>query len=251
MKLEKGAAKKAVKLLSYEERLKLFDSDFIIPSLPKGQKIEFNLLTTWGDINYVGLTGIEIFDETGAQLQISPQQISACPPDINILPGYGGDPRTIEKLVDGHYFTNDDLHVWLTPFTAGEDHTITIELDMKTTISMIRIWNYNKSRIHSYRGARLITCELDGRTIFRGEVQKAPGNLNDPESCCEIILFTEREDILQAIDDGDWINEKFISSGNLEDTQRICAGENTSFQDERPMTATKKFNTAELEDIQR
>jgi hypothetical protein len=117
----------------------------------------------------------------------------------------------------------------LTPFTAGEDHTITIELDMKTTISMIRIWNYNKSRIHSYRGARLITCELDGRTIFRGEVQKAPGNLNDPESCCEIILFTEREDILQAIDDGDWINEKFISSGNLEDTQRICAGENTSF----------------------
>jgi hypothetical protein len=30
--------------------------------------------------------------------------------------------------VDGNYFTNDDMHVWLTPFTSGEDHTITIDL---------------------------------------------------------------------------------------------------------------------------
>ena len=61
---------------------------------------------------------------------------------------------------------------------------------------MIRIWNYNKSRIHSYRGARLITCELDGKLIFKGEIQKAPGNLKDPENCCEILLFTENETIL-------------------------------------------------------
>jgi protein JBTS26 len=121
-------------------------------------------------MNYVGLTGIEIFDNKGNSIQIDEAKISACPPDINILPGYGGDPRTIDKLVDGHYFTNDDLHVWLTPFTAGDDHTITIEFPFFTTISMIRVWNYNKSRIHSYRGARLVTCELDGETIFRGEI---------------------------------------------------------------------------------
>jgi hypothetical protein len=36
---------------------------------------------------------------------------------VNVLPGYGADPRTVEKLIDGNYFTNDDLHVWLTPFT--------------------------------------------------------------------------------------------------------------------------------------
>ena len=84
--------------------------------------------------------------------------------------GYGSDPRTIDKLIDGHYFTNDDLHVWLTPFTSGDDHTITIDFGKRFQVSMIRIWNYNKSRIHSYRGARLITCELDGRTIFKGEI---------------------------------------------------------------------------------
>jgi len=46
---------------------------------------------------------------------------------------------------------------------------------------MIRIWNYNKSRIHSYRGARLITIEFDDRIIFSGEIRKAPGNTKDPE----------------------------------------------------------------------
>lgn len=75
---------------------------------------------------------------------------------------------------------------------------------------MIRLWNYNKSRIHSYRGARLVTCELDGKMIFRGEIQKAPGNLNDPVNCCEIILFTDSDDIMSLIDDNDWLNEKFI-----------------------------------------
>lgn len=71
---------------------------------------------------------------------------------------------------------------------------------------MIRIWNYNKSRIHSYRGARLISCELDNKLIFRGEIAKASGTLNDPQTCCEIILFTENNAILSRIDTGDWIN---------------------------------------------
>lgn len=84
--------------------------------------------------------------------------------------GYGNDPRTVDKLVDSTYFTTDDFHAWMTPFTQGEDHTITINLPHDVKISMIRIWNYNKSRIHSYRGARLITCNLDDRLIFRGEI---------------------------------------------------------------------------------
>lgn len=144
-------------------------------------------------MNYLGLTGIEIFDIEGNQLQIGEHHITAFPPDVNVLPGYGTDPRTVEKLVDGHYFTNDDLHVWLTPFTSGEEHTITIELGKKNILSMIRVWNYNKSRIHSYRGAKIMSCKLDDRTIFKGEIRKAPGNTNDPEQCCEILLFTDNK----------------------------------------------------------
>lgn len=32
--------------------------------------------------------------------------------------------------------------------------------------------NYNKSRIHSYRGARLVEMYLDAEIIFRGEIAK-------------------------------------------------------------------------------
>ena len=114
---------------------------------------------------------------------------------------------------------------------------------------MIRIWNYNKGRIHSYRGARLLTCELDSRLIFRGEIQKAPGNLNDPEACCEILLFTESEAVLELIDQNDWINEQFVQGSVLESTQRIPNEVIPAFLEERPMTATKKFGTSEIEEI--
>ena len=187
-------------------------------------------------MNYVGLAGIEVFDVDGKPVKIPEGNITACPPDINILPGYGGDPRTVDKLVNGQYFTNDDLNVWLAPFTPGEDHLITLSFPQLTTVSMIRIWNYNKSRIHSYRGVRLLSCSLDERLVFRGEVAKAPGNVRDPEQCCEVLLFTESEDIMHKIDKHDWVNALSVQN-TAEDTAQVRAVE-----EERPLTATKKFD---------
>jgi hypothetical protein len=111
---------------------------------------------------------------------------------------------------------------------------------------MIRIWNYNRSRIHAYRGAKLITAELDSKLIFRGEIKKAPGNAKDPEACCEIILFTDSERILTLIDSNDWLSRHEVTKG-LDDTQRIH--EYSDGQEERPMTATKKFTSTEIEDL--
>jgi len=165
----------------FSKCLKEFEQPFEIPELPMGSTLEFNILQTWGDSNYLGLTGIEVFDGEGNPVKIDGlKDISATPCDINLLMGYGTDPRTVDKLVDGNYFTNDDFHAWLTPYTQGEDHLITIKLGALTSVSMIRIWNYNKSRIHSFRGARLLTCTLDNKLIFRGEISKAPGNTKDP-----------------------------------------------------------------------
>lgn len=85
------------------------------------------------------------------------------------------DPRTIEKILDGYNHTCDELHSWLAPFQRGENHFIYIEFDYPTSISMLRLWNYNATRIHSYRGARYVEMTLDGKFIFKGEIGQAPG----------------------------------------------------------------------------
>lgn len=46
------------------------ESVTVIPTLPYGKKLKFNVLETWGDMNYLGLTGIEVFDELGMPIEI-------------------------------------------------------------------------------------------------------------------------------------------------------------------------------------
>lgn len=47
-----------------EEKIDLFQ----IPWLPKGKVLTMKILTNWGDENYVGFNGIEIFDGKTFQL---------------------------------------------------------------------------------------------------------------------------------------------------------------------------------------
>jgi len=154
-------------------------SQFVIPTLPKGSGLAINILSTWGDPYYVGLMGIDLFDGSGHPITLDDvyNQLSADPPDINMLPEYDNDPRTVDNLMDGINHTCDDLHAWLAPFTPGSNHFIYIDLNEETTISMIRIWNYNKSRIQSHRGARYVEILLDNQIIFKGEVKRAAGEI--------------------------------------------------------------------------
>ncbi|NXL90568.1 K0556 protein, partial [Alectura lathami] len=173
-------------------------NDFKIPVLPYGQHLVIDIQTTWGDRHYVGLNGIEVFSSNGEPVQIS--KITADPPDINILPAYGKDPRVITNLIDGVNLTQDDMHLWLAPFTPGKPHFIFIDFVNPCQVAMIRIWNYNKSRIHSFRGVKDITMMLDEQCIFKGEIAKASGALSGaPEHFGDTILFTTDDDILEAV----------------------------------------------------
>lgn len=176
---------------------------FAIPELPSGAILEVIIYSTWGDGHYVGLNGLELFDGTGRAIAIADpeEQVSAAPDSVNELPGIVDDPRTPDKLFDGIHMTCDDLHAWLTPFTAGQRHTISIDLGDTATLGCLRFWNLNKSRVHASRGARLVEVCLDGVPIFRGEIAKAPGAI-DP-FFAETILFTEDDQALEAIEDHD------------------------------------------------
>lgn len=199
-----------------------------IPTLPKGRLLRLELASTWGDPFYIGLQGIEMFDGSGAL--ITPARIEATPPSINVLEEYDGDPRTADKLVDGVVWTCDELHSWLAPYDTSAE--ITLELTGPTSLSMMRIWNYNKSRADSYRGVRHLRASLDGVPIFDGEIRKAPGYLD--WSAAETILFTMDESILACIEAHDAV-------AFVDDDHTMLLSEAQRLVKERPKTNENKM----------
>ncbi|KAG7390008.1 hypothetical protein PHYPSEUDO_008970 [Phytophthora pseudosyringae] len=221
--------------------------DFHIPELPHGQNLVINILSTWGDPFYVGLMGIEIFDHTGHAVHLSDvdKQLSADPPDLNIQDRDRLDPRTVDKLVDKHDFTCDELHAWLAPFSRGQNHFVYMDFDYPLSISMLRIWNYNTTRIHSYRGARYVEISLDGKCIFKGEIRRAPGSvIEDIDDCNECILFTMNQSILQLIEKYEKRNETLGDSETAGASFSSAATGCHSSLDERPKTGNKSSRAA-------
>ncbi|EAR94456.2 hypothetical protein TTHERM_00052450 (macronuclear) [Tetrahymena thermophila SB210] len=225
-----------------QQNLQINTQQFQIPMLPEGKSIKIEIYTTWGDNYYVGLTGIEFFDSKGNLIQISnpKKQVKADPSDINILPEYGEDPRTCDKLVDGVYLTCDDLHMWLAPYQQGKINYLYIDFLSVQKLSMIRIWNYNKSRIHSFRGARDIKILLDDVPIFAGSIQRAQGIQYYAPQDCEYIMFTDNESIIQQIENNDWLNRYQLTE--IEEEQNVIDKMMQTQSLQRPTTGNN-YNT--------
>ncbi|KAA3681461.1 uncharacterized protein DEA37_0003399 [Paragonimus westermani] len=215
-----------------------------IPELPLGRVLIFDIVSTWGDVYYVGLSGIEIFTLDGTEIS-SYCEISADPSDINILPGYGQDPRIVQNLIDTINWTRDDVHMWLAPFTPGARHLIRLSLpSWSKQIALLRIWNYNKSRVHTSRGVREMLIYLDGEPIFQGEIRRASGlESGDPEDFSETILFTTDDGILERIA----ANDKVLSSYRGDINAFNNTAEFSVETEKRPDTAVPQLTENMLE----
>jgi hypothetical protein len=149
-------------------------------ALPFGNSLNMEILSTWGDQFYVGLNGFDIFDDNGKLVRSDVQSITTTPADINVLPEYENDPRIAANLIDGINFTRDDLHVWLAPILEPvvplpqvQDRilaSVDITFRRSIRISMIRIFNYNKSRTHTSRGVKRCRIRIGNIIVFEGFV---------------------------------------------------------------------------------
>lgn len=94
-----------------------------------------------------------------------------------------GQECNVRRLLNGQNRTHDEQRVWqcrLSEQNADKETLIgeiCILFERPVRIALIRFWNYNKSRIYSYRGVRMARLWLDQVCIFEGEVTRACGEL--------------------------------------------------------------------------
>ncbi|EGD72574.1 hypothetical protein PTSG_04310 [Salpingoeca rosetta] len=142
-------------------------NSYIVPAPPRVLRLSLRLIDTWGDLHYIGLNGLQLLDAFGAEIPLTPQNIHAVPESVNVLPGVSGDARTPDKLVDGHYNTNNDYHMWLTPHTPGKAAVVEVLLPQPIMLGALKLWNYSKT---PKRGVRHLQLWADGRIMFEGFV---------------------------------------------------------------------------------
>lgn len=65
-------------------------------------EIQLQLLNTWGDPYYIGLTGLAVLGVGLEPLPLAAEQLTASPRDLNDLPEYTDDDRTLDKLAYSH-----------------------------------------------------------------------------------------------------------------------------------------------------
>ncbi|XP_030026021.2 katanin-interacting protein isoform X1 [Manduca sexta] len=168
-------------------------SEFVIPELPEGRLLEMKIYSNWGDKYLVGLNGIELFDYNGDVVNIEKVWTDS---DTGDQSQHGH----VEHIADGVVRTRDERHAWTAPAPLAAPIALTVLLTASVRLALLRIWNYNKSRIHSNRGVRLVQIKLDDKVIFHGEIAKSSGELKGQlSSFGDTVLFTKDPRILEAI----------------------------------------------------
>lgn len=178
-----------------------------IPILPELKGLEIRLLNSWGDKFFIGLNGIEIFDDNGKKIDLINKNLKIF---SNSKKGFLPINNNNERIVNNNMNTSDQNRNWAYKIGLNLPIHINIDFNKKIKISMIRIWNYNRSRIHSIRGIKkIVITDIEHEILlFCGDIKKASGNTRNPFKNFESIFFTENKNIISQIAKNDWFFNK-------------------------------------------
>lgn len=162
-----------------------------LPVFPvEGMFVRIRLLSTWGDQNYIGLNGLEIYDQefqpllegntssSSFKLEADPPSVPYYPltPKINVLKEGSSDSRTPDKLYNGYNTGSKNGRYWLAPFVYPKSKSkvkalkdckmnqIMVFFSRKRQLSFINFWNYSKT---PERGVKDVEIFIDEKMVFK------------------------------------------------------------------------------------
>lgn len=167
-----------------------FHQEYESIAMPVGFSLKINLYSTHGDLFYIGLNGIELYDQNGEELLSSRRnavRICAHPAGVHTLKGMEEDTRVISNIGDGKNNTSNDSHIWLAPYNNTKGHTkanakentamkrepnyILILFEQPIALGAFKLWSYSKTPA---RGVNEYELEVDGQKVYRGYARMAP-----------------------------------------------------------------------------
>jgi len=169
------------------------DQHYVTARLPRVLTVRIDLVSTWGDLHYIGLNGIMFHDQDGIPVPADQVTLySQSPGSVRETPGHQHDERTLDKLLDGTNDAWDDGHMWLAPFTTGKPHTLWACFEQEVAISMVQFWNYSKT---AQRGVYEFELWFDDLIAFQGRLAPAPAR-GTTKSFAQPIMFSDAPQLI-------------------------------------------------------
>lgn len=138
-------------------------------------KVILRIVSTWGHAHVAGLTEVELFSKKdGTKIPVPPAA-------VQILHAATGPKASTSKLVNNQKQTQDDKDMWVCVMPlppACLEISITLPV---VEIGGLRVWNYNKNMLDSYKGVKEIEVIINEERAWSGIIKRGgvPGNSID------------------------------------------------------------------------